>query len=336
MVALSRRRFLGAAGALAGALLAGCGRDEAARSPEPDSGVLAGLLAREQTTIAAARRARRRRCVALRAQDARHAARLQRELSALGRQRRSCGRQRCGRRGGAHAGGRVRVHRSAAAPGGPGPARAVMQLAASEAEHLAALRMASGEVPVPAAFAGYTEPGAPEPCAALAHPRGGAVSAARQRRADFESARTDAGLLEAALRVEQIAALAYTAAADGPLDGARARAGAAVRSPRARARGRVRDDAVRSHRARPRARGPKDLEALAPGLRRAGRQQALRALAELEGAAIAGHQLMGRRISALDALRTVAAVMAGGAQHLVVLRDALGQEPLTTSFESGA
>ena len=53
--------------------------------------------------------------------------------------------------------------------------------------------------------------------------------------------------------------------------------------------------------------------------------EALRELAELEGAAIAGHQLMGRRLLELDALRTVAAVMAGGAQHLVVLRHALGQ-----------
>ena len=64
-----------------------------------------------------------------------------------------------------------------------------------------------------------------------------------------------------------------------------------------------------------------DVDALLPGLRGASRRhEALEALAELEGAAIAGHQLMGRRLAALDALRTVAAVMAGGAQHLVVLR----------------
>ena len=72
--------------------------------------------------------------------------------------------------------------------------------------------------------------------------------------------------------------------------------------------------------------GPDDLDAVLPGLRDAGRREALRELAELEGAAIAGHQLMGRRLLALDALRTVAAVMAGGAQHLVVLRHALGTD----------
>ena len=63
--------------------------------------------------------------------------------------------------------------------------------------------------------------------------------------------------------------------------------------------------------------------------------EALRELAGLEDAAIAGHQLMGRRLLALDALRTVAAVMAGGAQHLVVLRHALGQTPLTLAYETG-
>jgi rubrerythrin len=35
----------------------------------------------------------------------------------------------------------------------------VMELAASEAEHLAALRLAAGEEPVPDAFAGFTEAG---------------------------------------------------------------------------------------------------------------------------------------------------------------------------------
>ncbi len=81
--------------------------------------------------------------------------------------------------------------------------------------------------------------------------------------------------------------------------------------------------------------GPEDLDALLPSLRESGRRSALRELAELEGAAIAGHQLMGRRLLALDALRTVAAVMAGGAQHLVVLRHALGETPLTNAYETG-
>jgi hypothetical protein len=78
-----------------------------------------------------------------------------------------------------------------------------------------------------------------------------------------------------------------------------------------------------------------DLQALIPGLRRAGRDEAWQRLAEFEGAAIAGHQLLGRRLGALDALRSVATVMAGGAQHLVVIRNALGNEPVTKAFETG-
>ncbi len=159
MVDLSRRRFLGAAGALVGgALLGGCGADEAAKAPESDAAVLERLLRHERGTVAAmagAPAAAR----ALRDQDRRHAARLARELAALG--------------------GRPVPP---AAPGDPGgvPARKqqgvftyvdalprlsdpalrvlIMQIAASEAEHLAALRLAAGEEPAPDAFAGFSEP----------------------------------------------------------------------------------------------------------------------------------------------------------------------------------
>jgi hypothetical protein len=150
----------------------------------------------------------------------------------------------------------------------------------------------------------------------------------------YAAARSDSALLKAALHVEEVAAHAYAAAVDGPLAGdawavrfaehERQHAAAfetmlfALTVP------------VREHAA------PDDVDALVPGLRAASRRGALRALAELEGAAIAGHQLMGRRLAELDALRTVAAVMAGGAQHLVVLRDALGDRALTRTYESGS
>ena len=151
----------------------------------------------------------------------------------------------------------------------------------------------------------------------------------------FGAARTDAGLFTAGLFVEEVAALAYAAAAEGPLTGEdRARA------LRFAAHEREHADVfetmlfaltvpVREHATEA------DLQALVPGLRRASRDEALTRLAELEGAAIAGHQLLGRRLHALDALRSVATVMAGGAQHLVVLRAALGNGPVTKAFESG-
>jgi hypothetical protein len=151
----------------------------------------------------------------------------------------------------------------------------------------------------------------------------------------FEGARTDAAFMEVALHVEEVAALAYAAAAEGPLEGEE-------RAQALRFAEHERDHAavfetmlfaltvpVREHA------GPRDLDALLPGLRSAPRRDALRRLAELEGAAIAGHQLMARRLVALDALRSVAIVMAGGAQHLVALRHALGQTPLTHAYETG-
>jgi hypothetical protein len=151
----------------------------------------------------------------------------------------------------------------------------------------------------------------------------------------FAAARTDSGLFKAGLFVEEVAALAYRAAAAGPLRGEDR--GAALRFA-----GHEREHAavfetllfaltvpVREHATEA------DLHELVPGLRRAGRDEALEALAELEEAAIAGHQLMGRRLEALDALRSVAEVMAGGAQHLVVLRRSLGQAPVTHAFETG-
>jgi hypothetical protein len=151
----------------------------------------------------------------------------------------------------------------------------------------------------------------------------------------FAAARTDAGLLQAGLYVEQVAALAYAAVADGPLHGAeRAQARRFAAHEREHALAfetmlQALTVPVREHA------GPADLDALLPGLRSAGRRESLRRLEALEEAAIRGQQVMGRRLRALDALRTVATVMAGGAQHLVVLRAYLGETSPTKTFESG-
>lgn len=151
----------------------------------------------------------------------------------------------------------------------------------------------------------------------------------------YAAARTDAGLLKTGLFVEEVAALAYRAAAAGPLRG-EDRAVALRFARHEREHAAVFETLlfaltvpVREHATEA------DLHALIPGLRRASRDEALAALSELEDAAIAGQQAIGRRLEALDALRSVATVMAGGAQHLVVLRRALGQVPVTKAFESG-
>jgi hypothetical protein len=153
--------------------------------------------------------------------------------------------------------------------------------------------------------------------------------------ARFAAARTDSGLLKAGLWAEEVAALAYAAAADGPLTGAE-RAQALRFADHEREHAEVFETLlfaltvpVREHA------GEGDLQAVLPALRRAGRAAALQRLAELEQATIAAHQTLGRRLGALDALRSVGTVMAGASQHLVVLRHALGQEPVTKAFETG-
>jgi Ferritin-like domain len=161
------------------------------------------------------------------------------------------------------------------------------------------------------------------------------VSAATQVAARFAGARTDSAMLKAGLWAEEVAALAYAAAADGPLTGAE-RAQAQRFAAHEREHAEVFETLlfaltvpVREHA------GEADLQAVAPGLRRAGREAALQRLLELEEATIAAHQSLGRRLEALDALRSVATVMAGAAQHLVVIRRALEDEPVTRTFESG-
>lgn len=151
----------------------------------------------------------------------------------------------------------------------------------------------------------------------------------------YDAARTDSGLLKAGLWMEEVCAHAYRVAAAGPLAGEE-RALALRFAAHERMHAQVFETLlfaltvpVREHAVRA------DLDALLPGLRRAGRDEALTRLTELEGAAIAGHQLLGRRLGAHDALRSVATVMAAGVQHVVALRHASGHAPLVETFESG-
>jgi hypothetical protein len=156
-VVSTRRRFLGsAAGALVGgALLGGCGAEEARKEPPTDAEVLDGLLRRELAAGAAIIGVAGSELIAR--QDALHARRLA-----------------------ARSGADLRRESPAATDDVPTalarkqeavfayvealPRLAdpevrvlVMQIAASEAGHLAALRLALGEEPVPDPFAGFTE-----------------------------------------------------------------------------------------------------------------------------------------------------------------------------------
>jgi hypothetical protein len=146
VVALSRRRFLGAAAALGGALWAGCGRDEAREQPPPDADVLAGLLPREAAAAGAAGGV-----AAIARQDAEHLRRLAARAGVAAPDP-------------AGGGDAPELKQEAvfayvdALPklSDPGIRVLVMQILASEAAHLAALRLAAGDEPVPEAFAGFT------------------------------------------------------------------------------------------------------------------------------------------------------------------------------------
>jgi hypothetical protein len=147
--------------------------------------------------------------------------------------------------------------------------------------------------------------------------------------ARYAVARTDAGLLRAALHVEEVSALAYRAVRGVPF-AARFAAHEHQHAEAIETLLQALTVPAREHA------GRADLEAMLPGLRQLGERAALEHLQALEEAAIAGHQVMGRRLKALDALRTVAAVSGGAAQHLVVIRTALDRAPATKAFERGA
>jgi hypothetical protein len=152
VVRLSRRGFLGAAGTL---VLAGCGADEARKKPPSDRQVIAGLLPVELAAGGAVIGSPIAELVAH--QDAQHARRLAALAGAPLEQRAPA----------AHnlAAALTRKQEAvfsyvAALPKltDPDARVVVMQILAGEAEQLAALRAAAGEVPVPDAFAGFLEP----------------------------------------------------------------------------------------------------------------------------------------------------------------------------------
>jgi hypothetical protein len=138
-------------------LLGGCGADEAAEPVPSDADVLRDLLRREEATVAAlaggSAAAR-----AVRDQDRRHAARLARELARLGTD--GAPMPPSGDPPGAGARKQEEVFAGVEALpklSDPDLRVLLMRIAASDAGHIAALRLAAGAEPVPDAFAGFTE-----------------------------------------------------------------------------------------------------------------------------------------------------------------------------------
>jgi hypothetical protein len=154
VVALTRRDLFGAV-LVGGVLLGGCGVDEAGDEPPSDAAVLTGLLRIELAAGGAVIGSPIAEPVAR--QDAQHARRLAELAGAPPEQRTPAAREL--------ASALARKQEAVfayieALPrlADPGARVAVMQILASEAEHLAALREAAGQQPVPDAFAGFVEP----------------------------------------------------------------------------------------------------------------------------------------------------------------------------------
>ena len=157
------------------------------------------------------------------------------------------------------------------------------------------------------------------------------MSATRERVVwHFTDARTDTALVRAAVWVEQLAALTYATAADALAGDARRLAVrfAGHEQAHAAAMESVLEGLTETVRNRPVA---VDVDYHLPQLRGADRARALAGLAELEEGLAAGYRVMARRVADPELLRTPATIVAGGAQHLVALRDALAgprAEPL--------
>jgi hypothetical protein len=152
----SRRRFLGAAGALVGGgLLGGCGADEAGKEPPSDAEVIGGLLPLELAAGGAVIGSPIAELLVR--QDAQHARRLATLAGASLQQRAPT----------AHHLATALARKQEAVfayvqalpkLADPDARVVVMQILASEAEQLAALRLAAGKQPVPDPFAGFLEP----------------------------------------------------------------------------------------------------------------------------------------------------------------------------------
>jgi rubrerythrin len=151
----------------------------------------------------------------------------------------------------------------------------------------------------------------------------------------FAQARDDARVLEAAVGLEQQAAFAYTAAADGGELGRFepvARLFAEQEQEHADALTRALRDRGGAPPPNPTAAGE------VPGLAAVTRGSArdlTRFAVEFEAMAIAAYHDAQARLRAPELLAMAASIMANEAQHLVVLRQALGEDPSPRAFVTG-
>jgi len=151
----------------------------------------------------------------------------------------------------------------------------------------------------------------------------------------FAQAEGDASVLEAAVGLEQQAVFAYTAAADsGKLGTSEPIARLFAEQEQEHADGLARALRERGGSPPPKPTSPMDV----PGLAEAAGGNAVditNFAIELETMAVAAYYDAHGKLRAPELLATGASIMANEAQHLVVLRQALGKNPSPDAFVTG-
>ena len=164
----------------------------------------------------------------------------------------------------------------------------------------------------------------------------GSIPALTGAREALAQAEGDRAVLEAAVALELEAAYAYETMLESGELGARAGGLARLFRDQEREHAAALTTALRNRGGRPPA-APRAAGAV-PGLAEAagrGREAMLAFAAELETAAVAAY---GDAIGKLEdpiLLSTAASIMANQGQHLAILREQLGQDPVPEAFESG-
>ena len=164
----------------------------------------------------------------------------------------------------------------------------------------------------------------------------GAIPQLLRVRNAFAQADSDAAVLEAAVTLEQQAVLAYTAAADsGKLGRSEAIVRLLARQEQEHADGLAKSLGELGASAPAKPAAPKDVPGLAEATRGDSRD-ILRFAVELETMAVAAYYDAHGKLTAPELLSTSGSIMANEAQHLVVLRQALGRNPSPRAFVTGA
>ena len=149
----------------------------------------------------------------------------------------------------------------------------------------------------------------------------------------FAAADGDAAILASAIRLEHTAVAAYAAAVNSGLLTPAVRRAAVLFGRQEAEHGAALTAALKALGGVPPV--GTDAKLLAPLRRVRSQRQVLEFAVELESMAVAAYEDAARKLRAARLLQTSAQIMANEGQHLVVLRQALGRDPVPNAFENG-